>query len=127
MIRAGTAGLLAIANEKTDHLWIVLTDEAQDSLAVIVMLTDARNLEEPSILLEAGKPLIPQLSLTKRSTIDCARARKLDWSTLNYIVSGPNFAKKGVVSASDLTAIRDALLISRDTPVDVLEYCRVRA
>ena len=43
MIEAGSSGILAIANEKTDHLWVVLTDEVTDPLAVMVMLTDVRN------------------------------------------------------------------------------------
>ena len=74
MIGAGFAGLLAIANEKTDHLWIVLTGESTNSLAVLVMLTDVNNIENPTLVLDPAKPLTDQFTLTKRSTIDFARS-----------------------------------------------------
>lgn len=126
MIDAGFCGLLAIAAENTDHLWIILADEASDPLAVLVMLTDARNIENPDLILEAGKRLTPQFRLSKPSTIDLARAVKVDWSRLRLIVGGTNFYDKGFVGEADLRAIRLALLRSANTPVDVLEYCRGR-
>jgi hypothetical protein len=124
VIVAGFAGILAIANEKTDHLWIVLTEETMDSLAVLVMLTDVRNIESPSLVLDAALALTDAFTLTKPSTIDFARSRKLEWSVLRYLISGSNFIAKGTVNPHNLGAVRQALLNSPHTPVDVLEFCR---
>jgi hypothetical protein len=127
VIAAGHSGLLAIANEKTDHLWIVLTDQAADPLAVLVMLTDIRNMDVPDLALDAGEHLTPHFILTKRSTIDFARARKLDWRVLQKLFTKPHFISKGVVPDDILATIRSSLLTSPNTPVDVLEYCRGRS
>jgi hypothetical protein len=126
VINAGFTGFLAIASEKTDHLWILLTDEAEDPLAVLVMLTDARNLNDPSLTFEVSKRLTSQFTVSKRSAIDFARSRKLDWDTFGNIVNGPNFVQRGTVNLADLQEIRHALTNSAHTPVDVLEFCRGR-
>ena len=70
MIEAGFSGLLNIAFEKTDHLWIVVTVEQDDPLAVMVMLTDVRNVENADPVFKAGVKLTQRFTLSKASTGD---------------------------------------------------------
>lgn len=122
---AGLTFFLDIETEKTDHLWMVLTQRVEHGHTVLVMLTDVRNVELREIEFPAGYRLAERFTTSKSCCIDFARARLAPTTQVEWILRGQKVRLgTGFLLPDVLQSIRGALLRSRAAPPAVVEYCR---
>lgn len=112
-----------IANEGTDHYWVVLTGPKDGDEVVFVMLTDARNVLNPNPVLPQGTQISQLLRLRKETTVNYARSRRAPRSQVASLIHNGSLETLGQCTQELLELLRSALFDSPDTPDDVYDLC----
>ena len=117
MLSAGDVYRVEIPGEKTDHYWIMVTGVDKSGRVAYAMLTDARNLDFPQVVLPRGTAAWAGHTLSKDTAVDPARANIREAASLEQTLrySGV-YQEHGSAKGLSPDAVRDALVAAPETP-----------
>lgn len=121
---AGQAFIPDVPGHKQDHLYVLLTDPDPGGFAIVVNLTDARNIEDSTTVVPTGTSITSSFTTTKESAVNYAEARLVSFDSLWTVFAGSSVSHVGAVSMPTVVSMRKGLMESSFSNPKVKTFAR---